>query len=120
MARDRYMAISKMKARRNRRVGLLVLAGGLLIASAPASSGDAESGRVLARAWCSQCHVVEADQAQASDVAPPFAQVANDLAKTNLGLKAWLADPHPPMPNLNLSQVQIDDLIAYIETLKTN
>lgn len=114
------MAISKVKAHRNRRLGLLVLAGGLLVASAPASSGDADSGRVLARSWCAYCHIVEEGQAQASDIAPPFAQIANDPKKTKLGLEAWLADPHPPMPNLNLSQDQIDDLIAYIETLKTN
>jgi mono/diheme cytochrome c family protein len=114
------MAISKVKAHLNLRLGLLLLAGGLSIAPAPASSGDAESGRVLARAWCAYCHIVEEGQAAASDIAPPFAQIANDPKKTNLGLEAWLAAPHPPMPNLNLSQVQIEDLISYIETLKTD
>lgn len=120
MARDRHMAISQVRGRRNHHLGLLVLAGGLLIASAPAAAEDAEAGRALARSWCAHCHVVEERQAQASDIAPPFAQIANDPKKTKLGLEAWLADPHPPMPNLNLSQAQIDDLIAYIETLKTN
>lgn len=115
------MAVPQVRGRPIRRhLGQLAIAGGLLIASAPAYAGDAGAGRVLARAWCAQCHVVEADQAEASDVAPPFAQVANDPAKSKLGIAAWLAAPHPPMPNLNLSQVQIDDLVAYIETLKTD
>jgi len=35
-------------------------------------------------------------------------------------VSAWLAEPHPPMPNLNLSKDKIGHLIAYIETLKTN
>lgn len=103
-----------------RHLGLLVLAGGLLIASGPAYSADAEAGRALARTWCAHCHVVEEDQEQASDVAPPFAQTANDPSKSALGIAAWLADPHPPMPNLSLTQHQIDDLVAYIETLKTD
>jgi len=104
----------------SRQLGLLVLAGGLLIASGPAFSGDAEVGHVLARTWCAHCHIVEANQVQASDVAPPFAQIANDPSKWPLSIAAWLADPHPPMPNLSLTQSEIDDLVAYIETLKTD
>ena len=101
-------------------LGLLVLAGGLLIASGPAYSGDAEAGHALARTWCAHCHVVEVDQKQASDVAPPFAQIANDPSKSALGIAAWLADPHPPMPNMSLTQDEIDDLVDYIGTLKTD
>jgi mono/diheme cytochrome c family protein len=97
-----------------------MLAGGLLMVAAPAHSGDPEAGRVLARAWCAQCHVVEASQTQASDIAPPFAQVANDPAKSRAGIELWLADPHPPMPKLSLTRQQIDDLTTYIESLKTN
>jgi len=104
----------------SRHLGHLMLAGGLLMASGPAYSGDAKAGRVLARTWCAQCHVVAADQKQASDIAPPFAQIANDPSKSALGIAVWLADPHPPMPNLSLSQDQIDDLVAYIQTLKTD
>ncbi|MHA1600228.1 MAG: c-type cytochrome, partial [Alphaproteobacteria bacterium] len=83
----------------NRHLGLLVLAIGLPIASGPAYSGDAETGHVLAQTWCSHCHIVEADQKQAIDAAPPFAQIANDPSKSASGIAVWLADPHPPMPN---------------------
>lgn len=102
----------------SRQFALLVLAGGLLIASAPAYAADAEAGRLLARTWCAHCHVVEADQKQASDAAPPFDQIANDPLRTASGIAVWLTAPHPPMPNLGLTQDQIDDLVAYIETLK--
>jgi len=33
-------------------------------------------------------------------------------------LAAFLANPHPPMPNLSLSRRDIQDLLAYIATLK--
>ena len=32
-------------------------------------------------------------------------------------LKAWLADPHSPMANLSLTNDEIDDRLAYIESL---
>ena len=99
--------------------GLIMLAGALLMVSGPAYSGDVKAGRALARIWCSACHVVEADQEQATDVGPPFGQIANDPSKSTLGLATWLADPHPPMPKLSLTQDQIRDLVEYIKTMKT-
>jgi hypothetical protein len=57
--------------------------------------------------------------ADAGDIALPLARSANDSAKTAEHLAAWLAAPHSPMPNLNLSHDEIDDLIAPIESLKT-
>jgi mono/diheme cytochrome c family protein len=104
----------------NRYLGIILLAGCLLTASGPASSGDADAGRALAQIWCAQCHVVAADQKQVSDVGPPFAQIANDPAKSSLSVAAWLADPHPPMPKLSLTQKQIGDLVAHIKTLRTD
>ncbi|NJO37736.1 MAG: hypothetical protein HC871_09095 [Rhizobiales bacterium] len=43
--------------------------------------------------------------------------IAETAAERTGDLKAWLADPHPPMPNLSLSRLEIDDLLAYIESL---
>jgi len=99
-----------------------VLALALLapLAVAPAktfAAGDAEAGKALAAQWCQSCHVIAPGGPKASDSAPSFQQVAQDPATTEGGLRAWLFDPHPPMPNLNLSQPQIDDLTAYILSL---
>lgn len=87
------------------------------VASA-AFAGDAAEGLRLAQKWCSACHIVNGGQVDASDAAPPFAQIANDPAKTPETLAIWLAAPHSPMPDLNLSQDEIDDLIAHIQSLK--
>ena len=53
-----------------------------------------------------------------SDGAPAFKAVARERGMTRDRLRNWLADPHPPMPNLALARQDIEDLIDYIETLK--
>lgn len=82
-----------------------------------AKAADADHGRVIARQWCSSCHIVEPGQAGA-DSAPAFATIANDPARKPGALRAWLSNPHPPMPNLALSRGEIDDIVAYLETLR--
>ena len=32
-------------------------------------------------------------------------------------LKGWISNPHPPMPNFNLTRQTVDDLVAYIRSL---
>jgi mono/diheme cytochrome c family protein len=79
--------------------------------------GNPDNGLRLARQWCTGCHVVE-PAGRGGDVGPPFVQVANSPDRTAQTLRAWLNDPHPPMPNLGLSGREIDDITAYIETLQ--
>ena len=93
---------------------LLVL---IVLASPAHAAGDAEEGHVLARQWCSQCHIVDAEQTRGSADVPPFAAIASSESLTPEGLAAFLADPHPVMPNLSLSRAEIADIVAYIETL---
>ncbi len=75
-------------------------------------------GRELARRWCASCHMVEPGQT-ASDVAPAFTAVAQNPQITREALKAWLAKPHPPMPDLSLSRQDEDDVLAYILSLRS-
>ena len=78
---------------------------------------QASDGLTIARRWCASCHIVEPG-GKGSDAARPFAQVANDPDFTLDGLRAWLSDPHPPMPSLTLSNEEIDALTAYIVSLR--
>jgi mono/diheme cytochrome c family protein len=89
-----------------------------LDATAAAAEGDPARGLSLARSWCASCHQVEAS-GPAADAAPPFPSLANDPATTEGGVRAWLVDPHPPMPNPNLSRQEIEDIIAYLAGLRT-
>ena len=85
----------------------------------PVAAGDVERGRETAVQWCSECHLV-GEQGTAIDGAPPFASVANDPAKTTSQLTMWLNDPHGQMPKLDLTRQEIDDVIAYIQSLRTD
>jgi len=84
---------------------------------ANATSADPNEGLRLARQWCTSCHIV-APSTGGSDAAPPFETIANNPMVSEDGLRAWLADPHPPMPKVDLTRTEIDAIIAYIKSLK--
>lgn len=98
------------------RIGLAGLA--MVMTPMGASAADIDHGKTLAKQWCSNCHVVAPDQTAGGDSAPTFNMIAATAAERSDDLRAWLADPHPPMPNLDLSVREIDDLLAYIESLQ--
>jgi mono/diheme cytochrome c family protein len=81
------------------------------------AAGDSGSGLVLAKTWCTSCHIV-APNAAGGDTAPPFATIANRPNRSPGATRAWLTETHPPMPNLNLSNQQMDDIAAYLESLR--
>lgn len=95
----------------------------LALAAAPGvraqEVGNVAAGRRLAVEWCGECHTVGPDARRgAVDLAPPFAVVAADPATTAFRLRAFLMTPHDRMPNLQLSRDQIDDMVAYILSLR--
>ncbi|GAN77233.1 c-type cytochrome [Acidisphaera rubrifaciens] len=99
------------------------LAACLLLAAPHAaraqSLGDAQAGHTLARAWCSHCHAVEpATPPRSSDVAPGFAALARNPAITSRALHVLLGTSHGQMPDYRLTPRQIDDISAYVLSLK--
>jgi mono/diheme cytochrome c family protein len=101
-----------------RGVSLALLAGWFLVqALGPAVAQMESEGRMLAERWCAGCHVVDRVPG-GTDAAPPFRAMANDPAYTPGRLKGWLIEPHPPMPNLNLTRREIDAIVAYIRSLR--
>ena len=80
-------------------------------------AADKEQGRALVQQWCKACHLADGSRT-ASDVAPPFGQIANDAAYTDTRLRGWLHEPHPPMPKFELDRRSINNIIAYIQSLK--
>ncbi len=83
------------------------------------TTGRAVLGGEIAKAWCTQCHLVGAEITGTvqSDV-PTFHQIANRAGQSPDRIKNFLIDPHPPMPNLHLSRQQMSDLATYILSLK--
>lgn len=75
-------------------------------------------GKRLAMQWCASCHIVTPEQETGSADAPPFKTIAALPEEELARLPAFLADPHPKMPNYALSRQEIADLVAYIRSLK--
>lgn len=79
---------------------------------------DANAGRDLARKLCVSCHAVEADAGPIQSDVPSFHSIANRQGQTREALINWLTLPHPPMPRLDLSRQEIQDLGAYLLSLR--
>lgn len=89
-----------------------------LSGSALAVPADPENGEKLARHWCAACHIIADDQARGADNVPTFSAVANRPGFDATALARFLRDPHPKMPDMQLSNDESKDLAAYIASLK--
>jgi len=88
-------------------------------AALPTSAQDVGRGLRLAQTWCANCHVVEREPAQApANGLPSFPALAADGGQTRERLRAAMNPQHSRMPDLQLSQQQQDDLVAYIFSLR--
>jgi len=95
----------------------LCLSGG--VARADPMIGNLEDGLDTARAICSTCHIVEPSQKRFMLLESlSFAQIAADAGTTETGLRAFFHTPHILMPDFILAPERMDDLIAYILSLK--
>lgn len=89
------------------------------VAQAQVPAGDAAAGYMFAREACAQCHVVTDNQPQPYALAvPSFFDIANDSAATVSSLNAFLRTPHDRMPDFILKQGDVDNVIAYILSLR--
>jgi mono/diheme cytochrome c family protein len=97
------------------RVLAVVTAG---LSGSLAMAADPDHGAELAKRWCATCHLVDADQKQASADVPPFATIARKSDFTPEKVAFFLLDPHPKMPNFPLSRNEAADIAAYIGSLR--
>jgi tetratricopeptide (TPR) repeat protein len=81
--------------------------------------GDAAKGLAYARRVCVACHnVLRTDAPSPNLQAPSFKKIANTPGMSITALTVWSRSTHPTMPNLIIEQNDMDDLIAYILSLK--
>lgn len=83
-----------------------------------AARADAATGERLARQWCVNCHVID-DSGPATTLPqgpPSFRIIAGHLDPAQM--HAFLTHPHGAMPDLALSRAEIEDLMAYIQSLR--
>ncbi len=95
---------------------------GFAIAFIPslAVAQDAQQGREIALRWCSPCHMTERTATSASaDGLPTFPAIAANPGLSADQLRAAMNPQHSRMPDFALSRRQQDDLIAYIQSLRS-
>ena len=112
----------------NKRADLLPL-GSLILASVIFAGGgslnaqqigDIGEGRRLAEADCAQCHGVDKNAYSSNLAAPAFDDIANTPGMTARALTVALRTSHRDMPNLIIKGHDVEDLVAYILSLKSN
>jgi len=90
-----------------------------VLVSDPVEVGDAQRGLAFAQKTCAGCHnVLGSDGASPNRQAPPFKAVANTPGMSITALTVWSRTSHPTMPNLVIEPNDMDDLIAYVLSLK--
>jgi len=100
----------------------VLAATAVLALTAPVASqelGNAKGGETIAKAVCAECHAVEKGAGASRNAkAPRFQTLATTRGMTPMAITVALRSSHREMPNLELSNREVDDLIAYFGVLK--
>ncbi|HUO89567.1 MAG TPA: c-type cytochrome [Rhizomicrobium sp.] len=93
------------------------------------AAGSVAAGRTKAIQYCSACHKVTASQAQPPAVydrdadqhvfAPTFMSIGQKYAHNEAGIRRFVHLPQYPMPEQELSPADLEDLSAYILSLRS-
>jgi len=88
----------------------------LAVGAVPSWAADATQGEQLAHQWCASCHLLPGATQPVPQGPPTFRDLAHHDTPDHL--RSFLMRPHGSMPPLSLSRTEIDDLVAYIDTLR--
>lgn len=78
-------------------------------------------GHALAVRLCKACHVVEGSDAEAVPAGlPTLRAIANRVGQSSQRVRTALIQPFHPMPDMQLTNDEILELLAYLESLRTN
>jgi mono/diheme cytochrome c family protein len=88
-----------------------------LSCAAGLAAADADHGEQLAKRWCAACHIVSPDQTRGADNVPAFSAIAQAPGFSADKVARFLLDPHPKMPDMQLTRQEAADLGAYIASL---
>ncbi|MEJ2516957.1 MAG: c-type cytochrome [Methyloceanibacter sp.] len=78
-----------------------------------------EQGRALADRVCSNCHLVSDQQNNAVADVPTFQEIADKPEQTEGRIMARIAIPKHPMPVIPISKEELEDVAAYIMSLRS-
>jgi len=72
----------------------------------------------LAEQWCARCHAIAPGRTSPEAGIPSFMRMAADPENTRTALRQFITIPHFEMPPQSLTTAEIDDVIAYILSLR--
>ncbi|MCZ7595452.1 cytochrome c [Hyphomicrobium sp.] len=81
--------------------------------------GDKDAGHAYAQKVCADCHAVEKDTNFLFTDIPSFQEVADSQGMSPRALAVWLQTSHPNMPDFIIPPDDMDNVIAYIMSLRT-
>lgn len=115
-------SVSEVRMQVVKLMGALALMAGPTVAGAQ-DGGDAREGLRYAQKMCAECHAVSAGEPRSPVAdAPPFKAIANTPGMTGTALVVWFRTSHPllpkTMPNLVIEDDDMDNVIAYILSLR--
>ena len=88
--------------------------------AAQPAAAEPHPGVAYAQASCGGCHAVGRRSVSPNPQAPPFAAIVNQEGLTRNTLAAWLRNAHnyPDEMKFSLEPRQVDELVAYMVTLR--
>jgi len=86
----------------------------------PAQEGRIARGRTFVQTNCSMCHAVGKVGESPLSEAPPFRTLQRQYPLEDLAeaLAEGITTGHPSMPEFQLDVAQINDVIAYLESIQ--
>lgn len=81
---------------------------------------SATRGRALAVRLCANCHMVDGSGKSAPEGIGTFRGIANRPGQSSDRISNTLMLPHMPMPDTQITRDEIQDILAYLEILRTN
>jgi mono/diheme cytochrome c family protein len=103
--------------------GVLIAFGPAVVTAQPKMPPTYEElaaeGETLARRLCSSCHAMSGNAgATATAGVPTFGGIASKPGQSAEHLRHIFINPHPPMPDVQLSNPEIERLLTYIDSLR--
>ena len=85
-----------------------------------ATAADARRGEMFAERWCSQCHGITRNQSSPKNKVPSFSELAVHRSIDDNWLRTALrTTPHGAMPKFELRRQDLDDVVLYILSLRS-
>jgi mono/diheme cytochrome c family protein len=102
------------------RGGLAITAALLISSTVHAQESAVQRGRTFAQTNCSRCHAIGSLGGSPVTKAPPFRTLHQRYPVEDLveSLAEGIRTAHPAMPQFELTDNQIHDLIAYLKSLE--